>query len=317
MKYGTAAQRHDDSLADQRRHRAVQRVHESVRAGRRGVRQEAVRPSACAGTTTAGPAGRAVLHAERRSPIRRATQPTTSPIRTGCRRRSRSSIRTRRICRIRSFPGRSARASTPTTIPYVATLVLNYKHDRFSITPSLQFSSRQSLRRAADDARHRSGVGLRHSAAGSTAGDPRYPYGAAGGGPYQRRPRACAATLSIPDPYTGQFDAIGAFREPAQLLGHLRISYDVSPRVSALAHAGESAANVLRRPDRPALPTSGATTSARTAISSAARARRRSATPTIPAPTFKRSCAIRTSRTSAPTTISRARSTSRSTPTSA
>jgi hypothetical protein len=39
--------------------------------------------------------------------------------------------------------------------------------------------------------------------------------------------------LSIPDPYTGQFDGIGAFREPAQLLGHLQLSYQVSPRVTA------------------------------------------------------------------------------------
>jgi hypothetical protein len=67
--------------------------------------------------------------------------------------------------------------------------------------------------------------------ASSTIGDPRYPYGAAGGKPYDAH--TCASNaLSIPDPYTGQFDGLGAFREPAQLLGHLRINYDLTPRIS-------------------------------------------------------------------------------------
>ena len=54
--------------------------------------------------------------------------------------------------------------------------------------------------------------------------------------------RPARRRFAIPDPYTGQFDGIGAFREPAQLLGHLRLSYNVSPRVSAYAHAGKPAA---------------------------------------------------------------------------
>ncbi|MBC5801602.1 MAG: hypothetical protein GIX03_01015, partial [Candidatus Eremiobacteraeota bacterium] len=33
-------------------------------------------------------------------------------------------------------------------------------------------------------------------------------------------------------PYTGRFDALGAFREPSQLIGHLRISYDLSPKAT-------------------------------------------------------------------------------------
>jgi hypothetical protein len=69
---------------------------------------------------------------------------------------------------------------------------------------------------------------------GSPNGDPRYPYGASGGSPYDSH--ACASNaLAIPDPYTGQFDAIGSFREPAQLVGHLRLSYDVSPRLTITA----------------------------------------------------------------------------------
>jgi hypothetical protein len=67
--------------------------------------------------------------------------------------------------------------------------------------------------------------------AGSPGGDPRYPFGAKGGSPYDSH--SCASDgLAIPDPYTGQFDALGSFREPAQLVGHLRLSYDVSPKIS-------------------------------------------------------------------------------------
>ncbi len=73
--------------------------------------------------------------------------------------------------------------------------------------------------------------GLRGALTSTVAGDPRYPYGAAGGSPFNAdNPKhTCPATLSIPDPYTGQFDGIGAFREPAQLLGHLQLSYQISP----------------------------------------------------------------------------------------
>jgi hypothetical protein len=58
----------------------------------------------------------------------------------------------------------------------------------------------------------------------------RYPYGAVGGAPYDAT--TCGQLNAIPDPYTGQFDPLGAFRQPAQLLGHLRISYDLSPKVT-------------------------------------------------------------------------------------
>ena len=128
------------------------------------------------------------------------------------------------------FPGPVGSGVNAYNYPYVATLVLNYKHDKFAITPSLQFS-----------AGNRYGAPLTTpgidpaapgctALPGSTSGDPRYPYGASGGLPYNAH-NCSSAALSIPDPYTGQFDALGAFREPAQLLGHLQMTYDATPRI--------------------------------------------------------------------------------------
>ncbi len=131
-----------------------------------------------------------------------------------------------------TFPGPVGSGVNAYNYPYVATLILNYKHDKLSVTPSLQFQAGNRygapLTTPGIDPASRCGFPL----AGSTLGDPRYPYGAAGGAPYAANHGHCAVTLAIPDPYTGQFDAIGAFRQPAQLLGHVRIGYDVSPRVS-------------------------------------------------------------------------------------
>ncbi|MBV8343809.1 MAG: TonB-dependent receptor [Candidatus Eremiobacteraeota bacterium] len=130
------------------------------------------------------------------------------------------------------FPGPIGSGVNAYNYPYVATLLLNYKHNRFTITPSLQFvaGNRYGAPLTTPGIDPASGCGP--PLPGSTAGDSRYPYGAAGGGPFNANAPHCAATLSIPDPYTGQFDAIGAFREPAQLLGHLQLGYELSPRVS-------------------------------------------------------------------------------------
>ncbi|HEY7995115.1 MAG TPA: hypothetical protein VID24_12960, partial [Candidatus Eremiobacteraceae bacterium] len=38
--------------------------------------------------------------------------------------------------------------------------------------------------------------------------------------------------IAVPDPYTGKFDNLGAFRAPNQTLLHMQISYDVSQRVT-------------------------------------------------------------------------------------
>jgi hypothetical protein len=128
------------------------------------------------------------------------------------------------------FPGPIGSGVNAYNYPYVATLLLNYKHNKFTVTPSFQFVAGNRYGAPLTTPGIDPAAGCGRPLPGSTTGDPRYPYGASGGGPFNGN--KCAATLSIPDPYTGQFDAIGAFREPAQLLGHLQIGYELTARVS-------------------------------------------------------------------------------------
>ncbi len=130
------------------------------------------------------------------------------------------------------FPGGIGSGVNAYNFPYVATLLLNYKHDRLTITPSLQFVAGNRYGAPLTTPGIDPAAGCGKPLAGTVTGDPRYPYGGSGGSPFDANGSGCAATLSIPDPYTGQFDGIGAFREPAQLLGHLQIGYELTPRVS-------------------------------------------------------------------------------------
>jgi hypothetical protein len=115
------------------------------------------------------------------------------------------------------------------TVPQVLALVLNYKHGPFSITPTFQVQGGQ--RYGAPEAN--AGIdpaGGCSALGGSTAGDPRYPYGGAGGAPYDAL--TCGAALNaIPDTYTGKFDGIGAFVSPTQLLGSLTMRYQATKSV--------------------------------------------------------------------------------------
>lgn len=116
------------------------------------------------------------------------------------------------------------------TVPHVATFVLNYRHDKFAITPSLQFQAGQRYGAPEANAGIDPGAGCAPLAGATTAGDPRYPYGAAGGAPYDAV--TCNAALNaIPNTYTKQFDPIGAFVSPSQLLGGMTLSYDLAKRV--------------------------------------------------------------------------------------
>jgi hypothetical protein len=109
-------------------------------------------------------------------------------------------------------------------VPWMTTLVLNYRHDKFAVTPSFQLAQ------------------------GSSYGLPFAVYGV--------DPRLCTAIdstqagnqcaytsvigqgatatglLFIPDPETGTFDGIGQFRSPNILVGNIAFSYDISPKLS-------------------------------------------------------------------------------------
>jgi hypothetical protein len=115
------------------------------------------------------------------------------------------------------------------TVPHIATLVLNYRKDRFAITPSLQFQAGQRYGAPEANAGIDPASGC-SPLAGSTTGDPRYPYGAAGGAPFDAL--TCGGALNaIPNVFTGKFDDIGAFTNPSQLLGSMTLSYDVTKNV--------------------------------------------------------------------------------------
>jgi hypothetical protein len=96
--------------------------------------------------------------------------------------------------------------------PDVATVVLNYKQGRFSVTPSATYSSGSFY-----------GSPLVWpgydplSCAGVTSGN-------------QANPQTCSNFLFTPDKYTGQFDSFGSFREPARLTTNLQFGYDLNAK---------------------------------------------------------------------------------------
>ncbi|MDQ2865220.1 MAG: TonB-dependent receptor [Candidatus Eremiobacteraeota bacterium] len=129
-----------------------------------------------------------------------------------------------------TIPGGIGTGVNAYTYPYVASLILQWKSKKLAITPSFQYVA--GNRYGAPETTPGIDPATCTAALSSTiGGDPRYPYGAPGGSPYNAA--NCASGPVIPDPYTSQFDGLGAFREPAQLLGHLRVSYDFSSHVSA------------------------------------------------------------------------------------
>src|SRR5579884_515818 len=118
-------------------------------------------------------------------------------------------------------------------VPYVATLILNYKHDKFAITPSIQFEGGQ-----------RYGVPENTEGIDPMAGcgalgplsptDPRYMGGTAGlGGNAYNAPTCAGALQAIPDVFNGNhFDNVAQFVAPSQILGNILMTYDLSPKIS-------------------------------------------------------------------------------------
>ena len=129
------------------------------------------------------------------------------------------------------FPAGIGVTADSYNVPYVAALILNYKHNKLSITPSFQFaagnrygSPESTPGVAPDTCTATLGGGLDRG---------RYPFGAPGGSPFDAT--TCGTLNAIPDPFTGIFDPPGSFRNPSQLLGHLQISYEASPRITLTA----------------------------------------------------------------------------------
>jgi Carboxypeptidase regulatory-like domain/TonB dependent receptor len=120
----------------------------------------------------------------------------------------------------------------PYLSPSVLSAIVNYKHDKFAITPALTFNQGQPYGNPADV----NGLDPR-TCSGNSAKIPTAP------NKLQADYTTCglAATqngtepgiLGIPNPQTGVFDSFGAFRQPNQMNLSLQMSYAISPRIKA------------------------------------------------------------------------------------
>ncbi|HEY1653631.1 MAG TPA: TonB-dependent receptor [Candidatus Tumulicola sp.] len=120
------------------------------------------------------------------------------------------------------FPGGIGSAGAAYGVPYAASLVLNYKHDKWAVTPSLSFAGGGKY-----------GVPQTNPGVNPAACTAVLPgvTGFNGGGRYDSL--SCPAALTaIPDTYTGVFDPLGSFTQPNFLGLNLQLTYDVSPRLS-------------------------------------------------------------------------------------
>jgi len=105
-------------------------------------------------------------------------------------------------------------------VPDVATVVVNWKHRKLTITPSLSFNSGSYYGSPL------SVPGYVPQACSPPVGVSPNPAGTPG--------LYCGSggAIFVPDPYTGQFDSLGSLKEPWQLTGNLQVAYDISPRLS-------------------------------------------------------------------------------------
>ncbi len=118
--------------------------------------------------------------------------------------------------------------------PYVGSLVLNERIKKLSITPIVQLFAGQRY----GDPLATAGIDPTTCTAAfkaTAAGDPRYPYGSAGGASYDAT--SCGQLANgIPNTQTGLFDGIGAFSEPNLILLHLQLAYDVTKNLTVTAN---------------------------------------------------------------------------------
>ncbi|MFY9719831.1 MAG: TonB-dependent receptor, partial [Candidatus Cybelea sp.] len=109
-------------------------------------------------------------------------------------------------------------------VPDVASLILNYRHGRFAVTPSLHY---------ADGSNYGSPLVwpgyVPQSCAREPSGTPLTPGRSCAGG--------SIGAIFLPDPYSGHFDNLGAFIQPAELSLNLQTSYDLSPRATLTVQA--------------------------------------------------------------------------------
>ena len=118
--------------------------------------------------------------------------------------------------------------------PWVGSIVLNYRKNKLAITPSVQFTEGTSYGTPYDV------IGYDPRECANNSANATVPIVTAGTNPQQCDYTSLQGTsaspigyLYIPNPQTGSFATLGAFREPSVVTGNIQISYDLSPRISA------------------------------------------------------------------------------------
>ncbi|MEO6835502.1 MAG: TonB-dependent receptor, partial [Candidatus Tumulicola sp.] len=113
-------------------------------------------------------------------------------------------------------------------VPSVAALVLNYKHDRLTVTPNVTYSSGSYYGSPLVWPGY-----VPQSCTQNPARTPKTP-GASCSGSYTTASGGTNApgVIFLPDPYTHQFDTLGALRQPWQLTLNLQASYQASSRAT-------------------------------------------------------------------------------------
>jgi hypothetical protein len=120
----------------------------------------------------------------------------------------------------------------PYISPNTFAMVLNYRRDKFAVTPALQLAEGTTYGTPSDV------QGLDPRACFANQGS----RGISGGNPLRADYTSCSfaltsdgtspGTLYIPDPQTGTFNTFGEFRQPWQFNLGMQLSYDFTPRIS-------------------------------------------------------------------------------------
>ena len=123
------------------------------------------------------------------------------------------------------FPGGIGSAGAAYGEPYVASLILNYKHDKWAVTPSFTFAGGGKY------GIPQTMTGINPASCGAVLPGVA---GFNGGGRYDALSCAIGGQFlgAIPDTYTGVFDPLGSFTEPNLIAMNLQLTYDVSPRLT-------------------------------------------------------------------------------------
>lgn len=109
--------------------------------------------------------------------------------------------------------------------PHVFALLLNYKHDKLSISPSFQVIAGQKYGAPLNQ------LGWDPTSCNQNQAAAGIPSAVAAGLGQNADWTSCTAQLNIPNYETGTFDRMGAYTQPTQLVGNLQISYDLSKQV--------------------------------------------------------------------------------------